>query len=56
MAKLVITVPEQHFEFELSDQTYRSFLDDVEAGEDTDSWFDAWLSDVSPDMDWDVVE
>lgn len=56
MAKLVIHVPEQTFEYELSQQTYNYYLDDLDLGEDMSGWFDSWVSDIDPEKTWKVVE
>jgi len=54
MAKLVITIPAQVFEYDIDDET----ADEYYASEPDDQYdfFEAWVSDTWPDMDWKLVD
>lgn len=48
MAKLIVTVPAQTFEYEISEQLYLDYLEAEKEG-DADDFFDVWVSDTWPD-------
>jgi hypothetical protein len=60
MAKLVLYVPEQRYEFELSDENAEAFRQAIE-DEDENPWAfdelaDMWISDIDHNVEVEFVE
>lgn len=60
MAKLVIYVPEQRFEYDLSEENAESFRQAIADEEEYpwafDDFADFWVSDTDPEMEVEFVD